>query len=193
MPFRFRQTAPQHRFPPHSLCQLPAFLIAYIARRRADQAGYGVFFHVFCHVDANDVAFIIKQGASANALASSVFPTPVGPKNRNEPMGRLGSCIPPESAELPPLPALPLPLGPNNALMQNLIQIQQLFTFAFHQLGNRYTCPPSMIRAISSSVTLSRSKELGPWLSSASFSSSDSCFCRLGSSPYFSSAARFRS
>ena len=28
------------------------------------------------------------------ALASSVFPTPVGPRNINEPMGRFGSCSP---------------------------------------------------------------------------------------------------
>src|SRR5437763_10880715 len=31
---------------------------------------------------------------SASALVSSVLPTPVGPRNRNEPIGRLGSCRP---------------------------------------------------------------------------------------------------
>ena len=31
---------------------------------------------------------------SANALHNSVLPTPVGPRNRNEPIGRLGSCNP---------------------------------------------------------------------------------------------------
>src|ERR1700683_1684050 len=31
---------------------------------------------------------------SASALASSVFPTPVGPRNRNEPDGRSGSAMP---------------------------------------------------------------------------------------------------
>ena len=30
----------------------------------------------------------------ASALVSSVLPTPVGPRNRNEPMGRLGSFNP---------------------------------------------------------------------------------------------------
>src|SRR5204863_104484 len=30
----------------------------------------------------------------AIALVSSVLPTPVGPRNRNEPIGRLGSCRP---------------------------------------------------------------------------------------------------
>ncbi len=32
--------------------------------------------------------------ASAKALANSVFPTPVGPKNINEPIGRVGSLKP---------------------------------------------------------------------------------------------------
>src|ERR1700682_1279137 len=31
---------------------------------------------------------------SANAFANSVLPTPVGPRNMNEPVGRLGSAIP---------------------------------------------------------------------------------------------------
>jgi len=31
---------------------------------------------------------------SASALASSVLPTPVGPRNRNEPVGRSGSATP---------------------------------------------------------------------------------------------------
>lgn len=32
--------------------------------------------------------------ASANERANSVLPTPVGPKNKNEPIGRLGSLSP---------------------------------------------------------------------------------------------------
>ncbi len=31
---------------------------------------------------------------SASALASSVFPTPVGPRKMKEPIGRFGSCRP---------------------------------------------------------------------------------------------------
>src|ERR1044072_6086460 len=31
---------------------------------------------------------------SASALASSVLPVPVGPRNRNEPVGRFGSLMP---------------------------------------------------------------------------------------------------
>ena len=32
--------------------------------------------------------------AAARALASSVLPTPVGPRNKNEPTGRRGDCMP---------------------------------------------------------------------------------------------------
>ena len=39
-------------------------------------------------------ALSVPNMASASAFDSSVFPTPVGPKNRNEPMGLPGSCKP---------------------------------------------------------------------------------------------------
>ncbi len=47
----------------------------------------------------SDISTRIRASASSNinsasALLSSVFPTPVGPRKRNEPIGRLGSAIP---------------------------------------------------------------------------------------------------
>ena len=36
----------------------------------------------------------VSKSASARVLASSVFPTPVGPKNMNDPIGLLGSFMP---------------------------------------------------------------------------------------------------
>ena len=38
--------------------------------------------------------FSLPNRNSANARATSVFPTPVGPRNRNEPAGRLGDFSP---------------------------------------------------------------------------------------------------
>ena len=38
--------------------------------------------------------FSLSNRASARVLASSVLPTPVGPRNRKEPMGRSGSAMP---------------------------------------------------------------------------------------------------
>ena len=40
------------------------------------------------------IAFSSSNRYSASAFASSVLPTPVGPRNRNEPVGRSGSEMP---------------------------------------------------------------------------------------------------
>ena len=40
------------------------------------------------------IASVESNRNSASALHSSVLPTPVGPKNRNEPFGRFGSDNP---------------------------------------------------------------------------------------------------
>jgi hypothetical protein len=52
-----------------------------------------VLLHVLAHVDADHRRSSSNRN-SASALASSVLPTPVGPRNRNEPIGRFGSCRP---------------------------------------------------------------------------------------------------
>ena len=49
------------RLAAHSLGELAAFLITHISRRRADQAADGIFLHIFAHVDAHDVLFVIEQ------------------------------------------------------------------------------------------------------------------------------------
>ena len=49
----------------------------------------GVIFRKFSK-DSDDVSSFFAK-VFAKVLASSVFPTPVGPKNKNEPMGRLPS------------------------------------------------------------------------------------------------------
>ena len=40
------------------------------------------------------IAFSSPNKTSANAFESSVLPTPVGPKNKNEPIGLFGSFNP---------------------------------------------------------------------------------------------------
>ena len=49
-----------------------------IAGRRANQARNGVLLHIFGHVEAQQ----FDAEVSANCLATSVLPTPVGPANR---------------------------------------------------------------------------------------------------------------
>ena len=48
-------------FPPDSLGELTALLIADITRGCADESGHGMFFHVFGHVDPDHGLFIVKE------------------------------------------------------------------------------------------------------------------------------------
>ena len=51
--FHFIQQNHAVRLAPHLFGEKAAFFIAHIARRRANQAGHGVFFHVFGHINAD--------------------------------------------------------------------------------------------------------------------------------------------
>ena len=46
---------------PHRFGQLATFIVTDIAGRRADQSGYGMFLHVFAHVQANHAPLVVKQ------------------------------------------------------------------------------------------------------------------------------------
>ena len=52
------------------------------------------YFSMYSAISMRTMAFSSSNKYSANARASSVLPTPVGPKNINEPMGRFGSDRP---------------------------------------------------------------------------------------------------
>ena len=49
---------------------------------------------MYSDISTRIIAFSVPNIASESALESSVFPTPVGPRNRNEPIGRFGSLSP---------------------------------------------------------------------------------------------------
>ena len=51
-------------------------------------------FSIYSDMSTRISALSVPNMASARVLDSSVLPTPVGPKNRKEPMGRLGSLRP---------------------------------------------------------------------------------------------------
>ena len=73
--------------------ELAAFLVADVAGRRADEAGDGVR-SMYSLMSMRTMASSSSKRNSARALASSVLPTPVGPRKMNEPMGRRGSQRP---------------------------------------------------------------------------------------------------
>ncbi len=49
------------RLPPHRLGQLPAFLVAYVAGRRADEPGNRVAFLILRHIESDHVLLIIEE------------------------------------------------------------------------------------------------------------------------------------
>ena len=51
-------------------------------------------FSIYSDISTRIRAFSVPNIASASALQSSVFPTPVGPRNKKEPIGRFGSFNP---------------------------------------------------------------------------------------------------
>src|SRR3569623_840186 len=77
---------------------------------------------------------------SARAFVSSVLPTPVGPKNMNEPIGRCGSCRPARAAHGSRNRAHRLRLT-NDTLAEHLLHAQQLVLLAFQHLVDRHAGP----------------------------------------------------
>src|SRR6266850_870905 len=53
-----------------------------------------VCFSMYSDMSSRTSDFSSSKRYSASAFASRVFPTPVGPRNRNDPSGRFGSCMP---------------------------------------------------------------------------------------------------
>ena len=71
----------------------------------------------------------LSKSASARVLASSVLPTPVGPRKMNEPIGRRGSLIPARFV-LTDHPAV-----------EDLVEPQELLALALDQTRDRDAGP----------------------------------------------------
>ena len=52
------------------------------------------YFSIYSLISIRTMFCSSSNSVAAKVFASSVLPTPVGPKNRNEPMGFVGSLIP---------------------------------------------------------------------------------------------------
>ena len=78
----------------HALGELPGLVVADVSRRGADEPRHGVPLAELAHVEADHLAVSSSNSDAASALASSVLPTPVGPRNRKLPTGRCGSPMP---------------------------------------------------------------------------------------------------
>ena len=78
---------------------------------------------------------------SASALASSVLPTPVGPRNRNEPVGRSGSAIPARERRTASRPARTAVVWPISRRAELVLHPQQLLGLALEQPAGRDAGP----------------------------------------------------
>ena len=137
--------------------------------------------------------FSSSKRASARALASSVLPTPVGPRNRKDPMGRSGSWMPARERRIASETLVTASSWPITRLWSTSSMCSSLSRSPSISLVTGIPVHRATIRAISSSVTRSCSRVESRSAASASFSSSASSFWSWGRRPYLSSAAFCRS
>ena len=133
-----------------------------------------------------------SKSTSARVLASSVLPTPVGPRKIKEPMGRLGSLMPARARTTASLTAFTASSCPTTRWCRIS---SRCTSFSRSPLPKRATGMPVQVLttlAISSSSTSSFSSTLSLPCSSL-VDRVESSFCRAGKRPYFSSASLFKS
>ena len=128
---------------------------------------------------------------SARVLASSVLPTPVGPRNRKEPIGLVGSLMPALERRIASVTLFTPSSWPTTLLWSWSSRVRSLTLSPSVSLVTGIPVHLEIILAISSSVTASWTRLLS--LSLTLFSSISSCCCNFGSSPYCNCAAFSRS
>ena len=74
-------------------------------------------------------------------MVSSVLPTPVGPRNMNEPIGRCGSCKPARARRTAVETALTASAWPTTRCASSLLHAEELFLLALQHLVDRHAGP----------------------------------------------------
>ena len=108
------------------LGELAALLVADVAGRRADQARRRCASPCTRDMSMRTIASWESNMNSASARASSVLPTPVGPRKRNEPIGRSGSWSPARERRSALATALDRLVLADDALVQALLHVDEL-------------------------------------------------------------------
>ena len=133
----------------------------------------------------------LSNKLSASALASSVLPTPVGPRNKKEPIGLLGSLIPALERMIDSVTSSTASSCPTTLSWRILSRCKVLFLSLSVSFATGIPVQREMILAISSSVTDSLTIERSSFATRSS--SSSNCFFNSGKRPYCNSAALFKS
>ena len=124
---------------------------------------------------------------SASVFASSVLPTPVGPKNRNEPIGLVGSLMPAFERIIASVTFVTASSCPTTLLCRSVSRFRVFSRSDSLNLATGIPVHLEIIFAISSSVTLSCTKSR--FLFCTFFSASSRRFWTSGSLPYCNWAA----
>ena len=90
---------------------------------------------MYSDMSMRTIAFSSSNRNSASARASSVLPTPVGPRKMNEPIGRFGSFRPERARITASATARDRLVLADDALVQLLLEVQELLHLALQQLG----------------------------------------------------------
>ncbi len=96
---------------------------------------------MYSDMSMRTIAVSSSNRKAASALVSSVLPTPVGPRNMNEPIGRLGSCSPARARRTAVETAVHRLVLADDALGQRLLHLQELFALALQHLVDRHAGP----------------------------------------------------
>jgi len=145
------------------------------------------YFSMYSLISILTILFSSSKRLAASVFASSVLPTPVGPRNRNEPIGLPGSLIPALDLIIASVTFLTASSCPTTLLWSSFPRLRVLLRSLSLSLVTGIPVHFDTILPISSSVTHSCTRVSS--LSLTIFSSSASCFCKAGSLPYWSSAA----
>ena len=100
-----------------------------------------VCFSWYSDMSIRTIACSSSNRNSASARASSVLPTPVGPRNRKLPSGRFGSCRPARARRIAFGDGVDGLVLADDALVQPLFHVDELLDFAFHQPADRDVRP----------------------------------------------------
>ena len=147
-------------------------------------------FSINSDISNRTIASSLSNMKFARALQSSVFPTPVGPRNRKEPLGRLGSDRPARERRTALETAFSASSCPTT-LSRRASSMRDSFSLSPSIiLDTGIPVQRDTTSAISSSVTLLRSSTVSVVSVSCACSS---CFSNAGSRPYCSSDIRVRS
>ena len=151
-------------------------------------------FSMYSLMSIRTMASSVLKRKVASVLASSVLPTPVGPRNMKDAMGRLGSDRPARERWIASVTACTAVSWPTTRLCSSAGRLRSFSRSPSWSLETGMPVHLEMISAMSASVTSSRSKS-PPCAAAASIaaSASRSSRCRFIRLPYLSSAALLRS